>query len=402
MTPRDLFRLAWGALRAHRVRTRLTYLALSIGVGSVLLLSGLGEGTRRWVENQFSSLGSNVLVALPGRTETRGGVPLLPSTTRDLTMGDLHAVERRMTGVRQVVPLVIGEATATYERRGRAVTLIGTTRAFLEIRDIQVTLGESLPAGPADLAARVCVIGKKVQRELFGGQNPLGARLKLGEYPFRVAGVIAQRGQSMMVDLDEVVLIPAANALRMLNRTGLFRMMVQLSSSSDLDRAEARLTAILRERHDDEVDFTVLTPGAVAASFGRIIRIITLALVGIAAVSLTVAGIGIMNVMIVSVTERTAEIGLMKALGASSAQVTAVFLAEAVVLSLLGGLVGIAGGVALTEAARALYPSIPFRVPAGSIALASAVAGSVGILFGLLPARRAARMEPLDALRRRL
>lgn len=402
MTPRDLFLLAWGALRAHRVRTRLTYGALAIGVGSVLLLSGLGEGTRRWVENQFSSLGSNVLVALPGRTETRGGVPLVATTTRDLTMGDLHAVERRMAGVRQVVPLVLGEATATLGRRGRPTTVIGTTRAFLEIRNVEVALGESLPAGQSDLDARVCVIGQKIQRELFAEQNPLGVRLKLGEYPFRVVGVISQRGQSMMVDLDEVVLIPAASALRMLNRTGLFRMMVQVTSSSDLDRAVERLKAILKDRHDGEEDFTILTPGAMAASFGQIIGIITLALVGIAAISLTVAGIGVMNVMIVSVTERTAEIGLMKAVGASSGQITAVFLAEAVVLALIGGAFGIVGGVALTEAARSLYPSIPFRVPAGSIALASGVAGGVGIVFGLIPARRAARMEPLDALRRRL
>jgi putative ABC transport system permease protein len=402
MTPVDLFLFAWGALRAHRVRTRLTAMALAIGVGSVLLLSGLGEGTRRWVENQFSSLGSNVLVALPGRTETRGGVPLLPSTTRDLTMADVHAVERRMPGVRAVVPLVVGEAAATYERRGRAVTVIGTTGAFLEIRGVHVSLGEGLPQGPSDIAARVCVIGKKVQRELFAGQNPLGARLKLGEYPFRVVGVISQRGQSMMVNMDEVVLIPAASALRMFNRTGLFRMMVQVSSSTDLDRSAGRLRTILKERHDDEEDFTVLTPGALASSFGQIIRIITMALVGIAAISLTVAGIGIMNLMIVSVTERTAEIGLLKAVGAGSGQVTAVFLAEAVLLSLIGGFIGIAGGISLTEAARYFFPSIPFRVPADSIALASGVAVGVGILFGLIPARRAARMEPLDALRRRL
>jgi putative ABC transport system permease protein len=402
MTPLDLFRLAWGALRAHRVRTRLTYLALAIGVGSVLLLSGLGEGTRRWVENQFSSLGSNVLVALPGRTETRGGIPLLPSSTRDLTMEDLHAVERRMPGVRRVVPIVVGEATATYERRGRAATVIGTTRAFLEIRDIRVAMGESLPQGGSDLATRVCVIGKKIERELFPEQNPLGTRLKLGEYPFRVVGVIAQHGQSMMVNLDEVVLVPAASALRMLNRTGLFRMMVQLSTGSDLDLASGRLKSILKERHDNEEDFTVLTPGAVASSFGQIIRLITMALVGIAAISLTVAGIGVMNVMIVAVTERTAEIGLMKAVGASSGQVTAVFLAEAVVLSLIGGAFGIAGGLGLTEVARYSFPSIPFRVPAESIALASGVACGVGILFGLIPARRAATLEPLDALRRRL
>ena len=402
MTPRDLFLLAWEALRAHRVRTRLTYLALAIGVGSVLLLTGLGEGTRRWVEGQFSSLGSNVLVVMPGRTETRGGVPLFPSTTRDLTMEDLHAVERRMPGVRQIVPIVIGETMATAERRGRAAPLIGTTRGFLEMREVHLSLGESLPAGETDLAMRVCVIGRKVARDLFREQNPLGARVKLGEYPFRVVGVIEQRGQSMMVDLDEVVLVPAASALRMLNRRGLVRMLVQLTTGSDLDLAAARLTALLKQRHDEEEDFTVLSTSAVAASFGQIIRILTLSLVGIATISLTVAGIGVMNVMIVAVTERTAEIGLLKAVGASSGQVSAVFLAEAVLLSLIGGAFGIVGGLVLTEGARTFFPSIPFQVPPQSIGLASGVAAGVGILFGLSPAGKAARMEPLDALRRRL
>jgi putative ABC transport system permease protein len=402
MTPRDLFIMVWGALRAHGVRTRLTYLALAIGVGSVLLLSGLGEGVRLWVENQFTALGSNVLITLPGRTQTRGSVPMLPATTRELTMEDLHAVERRLPGVLQTVPLVIGEATANYERRGRAAAVIGTTQAFLDIRGVPISLGEGLPLGQEGLSARVCVIGKKIHRELFGEQNPLGARLKLGEYPFRVVGVIGQRGQSMMVDLDEVVLIPAVSALRMFNRVGLFRMLVQIAPSSNMDRAVERLTAILKERHDNIEDFTVLTPGAVAETFGKIIGMITLALAGIAAISLGVAGIGVMNVMIVSVTERTAEIGLMKAVGASSGQVTAVFLAEAVVLSLTGGFIGIVSGVGLTEIARLLYPSIPFRVPLNSIYLAFGVAASVGILFGILPARRAARMEPLDALRRRL
>jgi putative ABC transport system permease protein len=402
MMPRDLLLLAWGALRAHRVRTRLTALALAIGVGSVLLLSGLGEGVRRWIEGQFSSLGANVLAVLPGKAQTRGAVPLIPTTTRELTMEDVHAVERRLAGVRQVVPIVVGEATARYERRGRAVTVIGTTRAFLAIRSLEVDVGENLPSAESEYSARVCVIGRKIRRELFADGNPLGARIKLGEYPFRVVGVIGQEGLSMAVDLDEAVLVPVANALRIFNRSGLFRIVVQMAASSDLDQAGGSLTALLRERHDGEEDFTVMTPGALASSFGNIVELITLALVGIAAISLTVAGIGVMNVMVVAVIERTAEIGLLKAVGASGAQVAAVFLAEAVLLSAVGGLVGIAGGIALTETARLLYPSIPFRVPAGSAGLALGVACGVGILFGLLPARRAARLEPLDALRRRL
>jgi len=396
----DVSTLSWGALRAHRLRTRMTYAALAIGTGSVLLLTGLGEGARRWIEDRFSSLGSNIIVAMPGRTETRGRIPMSASSTRDLTLEDMHAVARRLPGAVQVVPIVVGESTVNYERRGRAAVVVGTTRSYLAVRELSVSLGSDLPELEADRGARVCVIGRTVQRELFGTANPLGQRVSLGDYPFRVVGVIAQTGESMMVNLDEVVLVPVADALRMFNRRGLFRLIVQVSASADQDRAVARLTAILKERHDGEEDFTVLTPGALAASLGKIIGLVTMGLAGIAAISLTVAGIGVMNVMVVSVTERTAEIGLMKAVGASHAQVLALFLAEALLLSLIGGAMGIAGGIGLTGLARLLYPAVPFRVPLWSLSLATASAIAVGIGFGILPAIRASRLEPLDALRR--
>ncbi len=205
----------------------------------------------------------------------------------------------------------------------------------------------------------------------------------------------------MGANLDETVLVPIASALRLLNRQGLFRMIVQVPATADLETARARLTAVLKERHDGEEDFTILTPGAVAASLASIISLITSALAGIAAISLLVAGIGVMNVMVVSVTERTAEIGLMKALGASNGQVLAIFLAEAVALALIGGALGIAGGLGLARLGVALYPEIPFQVPPWALGLAAGVAATVGIVFGLLPARRAARLEPLESLRGR-
>jgi len=204
-----------------------------------------------------------------------------------------------------------------------------------------------------------------------------------------------------MVNLDETVLVPVAGALKMFNRAGLFRIIVQVSAVADLPRAQGNLESILRDRHDGEEDFTILTPGAVADSFGSVIRILTGALAGIAAISLAVAGIGVMNVMVVTVVERSSEIGLMKAVGAGRGQILTLFLAEAATLSLLGGLIGAAGGWLLVRAAGSIYPAIPFRVPGWALALALGVAIATGVVFGLLPASRAARLEPLEALRKK-
>ncbi len=398
----DLWTMAWEALRAHRLRTRFTYAAIAIGIASVLVLTSLGEGARTWILERFASLGSNILITLPGRTETRGGPPLAPSSTRDLTLDDMQAIGRRVPGVVRTVPIVVGEATVKYGGASRSATLIGSTSGFLRLRQVRVARGSDLPDMDPRQGMQVCVLGRTVHKELFGTESPLGAHVRIGDSSFLVVGVLAPEGQSMMVDLDDVVLVPVASAMRMLNQTGLFRILVQVSASANLEAAKERVNAVLKERHDDEEDFTILTPGAVAASLGDIIRIVTAALAGIAAVSLGVGGIGVMNVMVVSVSERTREIGLMKAVGASSAQVLAIFLAEAMLLSLIGGLFGVLGGVGATRLALALYPTIPFHSPAWAVGLSIGVSLTVGLVFGILPARRAARLEPIEALGRAL
>ncbi len=401
MTPLDIAGFAWHALRAHKLRTRMTWAAISIGVASVLVLTALGAGARQWIADRFASLGSNILVVMPGRTETRGGAPMASMTTRDISLADMEAVKRRMPGTRKVVPVVVGESTVSYERRGMAATVVGTSKDYLEIREVPVELGQNLPDIEASRAMAVCVIGRKIRRQVFGDANPLGQRLRVGESLFRVVGVIAQRGQSMMVDLDEVVMVPIASGMRLFNTRGLFRLIVQIGPAADVARSQAVLEKVIADRHDGELDFTIMTPGAIAATLNDIIGLITAALSAIAAISLLVAGIGVMNVMVVSVTERQAEIGLMKALGAGNAQVLGLFLAEAVTLSLSGGVLGIAAGVGIAAAARAALPDFPFQVPPWAIALGAGVAVTVGVVFGILPAMRAARLDPLDSLRRK-
>jgi putative ABC transport system permease protein len=401
VTPRDLLGLAWEALAAHRLRARLTAAAVAVGIGSVLTLTAMGEGARGWIVGRFGALGANTLVALPGRTETRGGPPMAPATTRDITLDDVEAIARRLPGAQEVVPVVIGEALVSVGRRARAATVVGSTAGFLRLRDARVQRGQDLPLVELSRRRPVCVVGRTVARELFGQDNPLGARLRVGDHLFRVVGVMGEEGQSMMVDLDEVVLVPVADAMAMFDLNGVFRLIVRVPGATDLARHEARLGALLRERHDGEEDFTLLTPGAVGASLGSVIRIITAALVALAAVSLVVAGVGVMNVMVVSVSERTREVGILKAIGARDAQVLSLFMGEAVLLTLLGGALGVASGVAVVAAARALYPTFPFHVPGWALASALAITFAVGLTFGVLPARRAARLVPLDALRGR-
>lgn len=400
MTARDLVALAAGALAAHRLRTRLTAAAVAVGIGAVLTLTALGEGARGWIVERFGALGASTLVALPGRTETRGGPPLAPSSTRDITLDDVAVVARRLPGA-SVVPVVVGEAQAGAGGRSRAAVVVGSTAGFLRLRRARVASGQDLPPLELDRRLPVCVLGRTAARELFGERSPLGERLRLGGRPYRVLGVLAPSGQGMMVDLDEVVLVPVADAMAMFHLRGVLRLVVQVPAAIDLDVQQARLEAALRERHDGELDFTVMTPGAVGASLGQVVRIVTAALVALAAVSLTVAGVGVTNVMVVAVAERTREVGLLKALGASDGQVLRLFLAEAVLLTALGGGLGVAGGVGLVELARAVEPALPFRVPAWAAGAALLVTVGLGLLAGVAPARRAARLEPLAALRGR-
>jgi putative ABC transport system permease protein len=397
MSLRDVLGFAARALRGHRLRTGLSLLGVAIGVAAVVTLTALGEGARRYVIAQFASVGTNLLIVLPGKTETTGGMPGFGGVPHDLTLEDAEAILRGVPEVDKAAPVVMGTETVAYGERQREVGLFGATHEMLEIRRLSVSQGQFLPALEWDRGSPVAVLGSVPARELFPGEDPLGRVIRIGDWRMRVIGVLAPRGQQLGVNMDDVVMIPVATAMKMLNRRSLFRLVLQVRSHIDLERAKERLVRLVTERHGEE-DVTAITQDAVLTAFSSILGALTMALAGIAAISLAVAGIGIMNVMLVSVSERTREVGLLKALGAGRGQILAAFLAEAMLLSTSGGLLGLGVGWAVVQALVALYPALPAAPPLWAVAAAFALSVGVGAVFGVLPARRATRLDPVAAL----
>ncbi|MCK4413137.1 MAG: ABC transporter permease [Candidatus Eisenbacteria sp.] len=395
----DLLRFSAGGLRGHRLRTILSLIGVAIGVGSVIMLTSLGEGARLYVTGEFTSLGSNLLIVMPGKTETHGGAPFVSSAPHDLTLDDVDAIRRRVPAIGQVAPVSLGSGPVAYGERSRECVVIGTEHEMLGIRHLAMGIGRYLPPGERD--APVAVLGAKLQRELFGHQNPLGRMIRIGDWRFRVIGVLAARGTSIGLNLDEVVMIPVETAMRLFNQTSLFRIQVEVRAHQESDAACEAIMRVLMERHDGDEDVTVLTQDAVLATFTQILNALTAALVGIAAISLTVAGIGIMNVMLVSISERTREIGLLKAVGVTRRQITGVFLIEAVMISTTGGVLGLFVGIVSGRIFQRIVPDFPIHAPLWAVGAALGVSMTVGILFGSLPARQAARLDPVEALMRK-
>jgi putative ABC transport system permease protein len=393
--------LAASNLLLHGLRTALSVTGVGIGVAAVLLLTALGEGARGYVLGEFEGLGSDVLAILPGKLETSGGMPGITGVPNDLTLADARAVEAALSEVVQVVPLTLGNDTVSRSGRARAVVVIGSTTGLAPVRGLEVASGRFLPEGEWRRAAPLAVIGATVARELFDGESALGGKVRLGGWRLRVIGVLESRGVHFGVDMDDVVIVPVATAMQIFDESSLFRIAAQLRPGSSMERAGNQATRVLLDRHGEE-DFTVTTPDAVIESLGSILDTLTLALVGIALISLSVAGIGVMNVMLVSVSERTAEVGLLKAIGARPDQILTVFLVEAALLAGVGGVAGVVAGASLVELVVGFYPGFPARVPGWAVVSALLVSVVVGVVFGVLPARRAVGLDPVVALARGL
>jgi putative ABC transport system permease protein len=398
MSTYDVLAFAARALRGHRLRSGLSVLGVTIGVASVIVLTSLGEGARIYVTGEFADMGTNLIMVTPGKTETSGMALFLGRAPNDLTVEDARALTRQIPGVRHAVPMAMGEAPVRYGDRSRDVTIVGTAPQMQSVRALRIGIGRYLPDSDADRGPRVCVIGTKIQRELFRDVNPLGEMLKLGDESYRVIGVIAPRGRSMGMDLDELIHVPVGRAMRMFDQTSLWQVFVEVNSHEQIPRVKKEILRVLKERHDGIEDVTVQTQDALLSTFSQIMGALTMALGGIAAISLSVAGVGIMNVMLVSVSERTGEIGLLKALGGSPAQVLLVFLIEAAVLSTLGGLLGLAVGLGAGEIFTIFVPAFPVESPTWAIVGSIGLSVALGILFGALPARRASKLDPVLAL----
>jgi len=402
MLTSDYIRYGWQSLRGYRARTLLMLLAMSIGVASVLLLTALGEGARRYVNGEFASLGTNLVIVMPGKSETSGvGLNnMMGVTPRDLTLDDAQALTRH-PAVTRIAPLNVGAVEASWQNRKREVTIMGSTHELLALRHWKLAAGQFLPADDWDRASPVCVIGKKIRDELFGAHAALGQWIRLGENRYRVIGIMASEGRSIGTDVQEVVIIPVASAQSLLNAPSLFRILIETRSRAAMQPVINFTVKTIRQRHHGEEDVTVVTQDAVLQTFDNILAALTYGVGGIAAISLAVAGILIMNVMLVAVSQRTAEIGLLKALGASCRKIQLLILAEAVLLTLFGILLGFIIGLTGCWGLRLALPELQAYPPVWALLASFLVALTTGLIFSLMPARKAAKLDPVLALQRR-
>jgi len=398
MSFRDLFRFALSAVLQNRRRSGLSLVGVVIGVVAVLSLTAIGEGALRYVTSQFASLGSSIVNVSPGKNETTGGMPHgIGGVPNDLTLQDAIVIERRVQSIRAAVPVSVSTEVVSHLQRARRGPVVGATADFERLQQLDLATGSFLPESELDRGASVVVLGQTVARELFDEANPLGATVRIGSWRMRVIGVLRGRGQQLGMDVDEVVFIPIAASMRMANKRSVSRIMLELWPRADQGAVIEQVKQLLIARHDEE-DFTLISQDAVLSSLSSILGLLTLVVAGIASVSLAVAGIGIMNVMLVSVSERRDEVGLLKAVGANQRQILFIFLLEAALLSSAGGLLGLTIGTLLVAIGNLAYPTVDLVAPVWAVVSVIALSLGTGILFGVLPAWRASRLDPVAAL----
>jgi putative ABC transport system permease protein len=393
----DLIRLTTSSIQAYRMRSLLTGLGIAIGITAVILLTSIGEGLHQFVLSEFSQFGTNLIAIQPGKTQTQGGNVGIFGSVKTISIEDAQAL-RHVPNIDYVNPSVQGNAEVRFNGKTRRTTVYGAGHDFTRVFSSTVAMGSFLPDDDPTQARAFVVLGAKVRQELFAGINPLGNYLRIGGQRYRVIGVMEPKGQILGFDLDDTVFIPAARALELFNRPGLMEIQVNYHPNADLSRVLIAITTLLKERHGRE-DFTLIPQEKALEVLGSVLDVITFAVGALGGISLLVGGVGILTIMTMAVSERTAEIGLLRALGAREKQVLMLFLGEAILLSALGGTAGLGLGIGIAQALHWLFPALPVHTPWLFAVTAELSAISIGLLAGVMPARRAARLDPVEALR---
>ncbi|MDD5176656.1 MAG: ABC transporter permease [Sterolibacterium sp.] len=390
--------LALRAITAHRLRSFLTLLGIAVGIAAVILLTSIGEGIHRFVLAEFTQFGTNVIGIVPGKVKTSGAPPSgIPTSVRPLTLEDMRALEH-LPHVTAVTPVVWGNSEVGGNGRLRRTTVYGVNAAMLKVFSIKVKSGQFLPNEESGNARAFIVLGAKLKTELFGSDNPLGARVRIGSMQFRVIGVLEAKGQILGIDLDDTAYIPAERALELYNRDGLMEIHASHEEGVAPAGVSEAIRIALKARHGRE-DFTVTTQEDMLRTLSKILDILTMAVGALGSISLLVGGVGIVTIMTIAVTERTGEIGLLVALGAQRKTILGIFLGEAVALSAVGGIFGLILGIGLAQLIHLVVPALPVHTPPLFVILAETIAASIGLLAGVLPARRAAGLDAVEALR---
>lgn len=395
----DRWRFSMQVLSLNPIRTAILVITVAIGVSSVLILTSIGEGARNYINQEFSNIGSDLLIVLPGKKETGGGsLPMYSTTPRELTWQDANAI-KQLSSVKEVAPINAGTALVNYQGLGREVIVIGSTSDFLQVRKLSIAKGRGFKQDERQRARHECVLGAKLKRSLFGSQSAVGKWVNIADRRYRVVGVLAERGESLGLDMRDMAITPISSAESLFNTTALFRVIVSLNQFSHETTVKQQIIELIKARHEGEEDITIVSQNAMMDAFNNITQLVTAAIGVIAGISLLVAGFLMMNVSYVSVVKRRAEIGLLKAVGASKKEVQWLFLQESSILTLLGALVGVALGYSLVWLANTLIPYFSLAVPFWATLVSVLSAIVISIAFTWFPASNAAGVDPVIAMR---
>ena len=398
----NLFKISIRAVANNKMRSFLSMLGIIIGVAAVIIMMSIGQGSKESIRKELSTMGTNLLTIRPG-ADMRGGVRQDPSSMQTLKMADYERIVREKKFVTKVSPEVTASGQAIYGNNNTNTSIYGESTEYLDIKLWNVEEGECFTEEDIKKSAKVCVVGATIVKELFGGHDPIGKTLRFKSIPMRVIGVLKTKGyNSWGMDQDNVIIAPYTTVMKRINAQTYFSSIVCSAITEELsDAAIEELTHMLRDNHKlksgAEYDFTIRSQAEMMDTMSSTMDTVTIILVVAAAFSLLVAGIGIMNIMLVSVTERTKEIGLRMAVGATGPVISLQFLIESVLISVTGGLLGVIVGVGATTAVAAI--GMPSSVPAWSIYVSFIVCVCIGVLFGYIPAQKAANMNPIEAIR---